>query len=1074
MYTNASVISVQLIFTCLQITFSYPSNPGHCAIQNASFFFPAGETTFVVGQSGSGKSTLGNLLMNFYQPSSGNLLIDGQYMQVLDLEWLRSAICFVQQESVFFNETIFKNIAFGRRPHALVTEHEVRMASQTAMLLQTINDLPEGLQTMIGKNGNPLSGGQNQRVAIARARLHDAPILVLDEATSALDQISKSLVMEAIREWRRGKTTIVITHDISEIKETDYVYVLDGGKVVQEGYYQQLLVDEKGKFASFVSGNSDDGDNNHFSDKAVIPPSRDSVTVLGRRESTADSSITDGSEDNWLRTDYRGSRLRRVSRFFGLNDKTAGNGHMNNRRVPRSIGMGSIYANTIGVESAWGPGNIPSFSRPFVTRISKPLPTIPSQREVRRSYPSNCNISDESIDLELLDMRGKSTVESRSQTAGLCRGSYSSDHVDPNQNIVAHLTRKRVSQQDQKEAALSQILGTVWPNLLVGDRFTLILGFVNAFISAAATPAFSYVLARLLGTFSLTSEQNGAAETWALAILAIAVADGVSNYYMHYFLEYCGQTWVDTLRLEALKRILAQPKVWFDKPENNPGRLNECLDRNAEEMRNIVGRFAGYVFLAGSMMSIAITWALIMCWKLTLVGLASGPCMYAFTRAFEAVSGRWEKKLDEICDATGDIFAETFSNIKIVRVLTLENYFKQKHTRATTNGYNIGMRRAAYTGLFFGMSDSTNSLVTALILYYGAVIAASGDWNIESILQVITLLLFSSGNANSAITFIPQISASCTTATQMLHLANMPKTASHESQGTTYLPTPLPIHLNSLSLTYPAQPSLKILHDVTMAFPTGSCTAIVGPSGSGKSTIASLLLGLQPPTEPLHPPQPSLTFSGTSIFTCKISALRNQIALVTQSPVLFPTTIASNIGYGLPAHSPLLTQHNIQSAALAAGIHEFIMGLPEGYKTRIGEGGRGLSGGQVQKLCIARALARRPKVLVLDEPTSALDEESARVIRNTIVRLTQNESLKMESGRNERTPTSTFPSQPNNEGMAVILITHSPSMMRVASRIIVLESGRVVQEGRFEELARRRGPFSKLVSGGKWRGGGAL
>jgi ATP-binding cassette subfamily B (MDR/TAP) protein 1 len=1019
--------------------------------------------------------------MNFYTPSSGDLSVDGQPIQVLDLEWLRRNICFIQQESVLFNESMFRNIAFGRRPHFLVTEYEVKMASQTAMLQQTISDLPEGLHTIIGKGGNSLSGGQKQRVAIARARLHDAPILILDEATSALDHISRSLVMEAIREWRRGKTTVVITHNISEIKDRDYVYVLDGGKVVQEGYRQQLLEDDKGTFASFSSGNSDD-DKNPFPDKWAISPAMDSMNLNVRKKSIADSCLTNDSEDDWLQINYRTSRLHRASKFLGLNEKPSESGRVNNLRVSRGIGIGSVYANTLRAENAVGPGNIQSFSRPFNTTILKPLPTLPSWRESRRSCHSNHSIlDDESVDLELLDVRGKSTRKIRSQTAGLRRRSYSTNIMNLDANIVTYLNRGRVSQHDntvahrtpsnhQREATLSQILGTLWPNLLVADRITLVLGFANAFISATATPAFSYVLARLLGTFSLTSGQTGGAETWALAILAIAVADGISSYYMHYFLEYCGQTWVDTLRVEALRRILAQPKAWFDKPKNNSVRLNECLDRNAEEMRNIIGRFAGYVFLAGCMMSIAIVWAFIVCWKLTLVGLASGPCMYAFTRAFEVVSGKWEKKLYEMSDTTEDIFAETFSNIKVVRALTLESYFKQKHTVAVRKAYNVGMRRAGYTSIFFGLSDSTNSFVTALILYYGAVIAASGDWSIGSILQVITLLLFSSGNANSVIAFMPQMSSSRSTATQMLRLANMPKIASYESQGTTHLATPLPIQFNSLSFTYPTQPNVRILHDISMTIEPGTCTAIVGPSGSGKSTIASLLLGLQPPSEPLHASQSSLTFSGSSIFACNISALRSQITLVAQSPVLFPCSIASNIAYGIPTHSSLLTPHNIQSAAKAAGIHDFIVGLPDGYKTRIGEGGRGLSGGQAQRLCIARALARRPKVLVLDEPTSALDGESAGVVRDTIARLTRSESLNKDpwsrdaANRDKKT----------SEGMAVILITHSIDMMRVASRIIVLEQGQVVQEGKFEELARRRGPFSKLISGGKWRGGGAL
>lgn len=1077
----------------MQITFSYPSSPGQLAIENASFFFPAGETTFVIGRSGSGKSTLGNLLIKFYQPSLGSVLVDGRSIHTLDLDWLRNNISLVQQESVLFNETVFRNIAFGRRQHTLVSKDDVKMACQTAMLQQTIDDLPEGLDTMVGLGGNSLSGGQKQRVAVARARLHDAPILILDESTSALDPVSRSLVMEAIRRWRRGKTTIIITHDVSEVLEKDYVYVLDRGRVVQEGYRHQLLQDHAGLFTSLVSLKDEDEKDDVSSKAAPLSPEP--------RKPIVESSITEISEDAWPQTHHR-TGLELFSQVLGLNDSIPPRGHSNYQRISRGFGMGSVYANTFHANNVTGDTRSLSFSRPFPIP-TRPLPAIPSPREFRRFYHSDHSPSND--ELEVLQ-RGKSTKISRSQVTGSQhpRRIYSNDHVNPKGNIVSYLPPRWISQQAQKEAQnlpesrpnegamLSQILGTVWPNLLKEDRTTLILGFINTFISAAATPAFSYVLARLLGTFSLSSDQTSSAEIWALAILAIAVTDGISSYYMHYFLEFCGQTWVDRLRVEALKRILAQPKAWFDKPKNNPGRLSECLDRNAEEMRNLVGRFAGYVFLAGSMMSIAIVWAFIVCWKLTLIGLAGGPCMYAFTRAFEAVSVRWEKRLNEMADGTASVFTETFSNIKVVRALTLENYLKEKHSRATMKAYNVGMSRAAYTGLFFGMSDSTSSLVTALILYYGAVVAASGAWSIDSILQVITLLLFSSGNANSAIALIPQISSSRTTATQMLHLSNLPPTASHESrESAIYLRTPLPIRLNSLSFTYPSRPSVPVLHNVSMTFLPGSCTAIVGPSGSGKSTLVSLLLGLYPPTEPLHCPSPSLTFGpapGTSIFATSIAHLRSSIILVTQSPVIFPTTVAENVAYGLPAHSPLRSDFNIQTAAKEAGIHDRIMRMEKGYGTIIGDGGVGLSGGERRRVGLARGLARRAKCLVLDEPSSGLDGESAAIIRHTIARLVRRDkspaagepsemphesgagssSQNRSDGRYERGSAS----PDGSSDTAVILVTHSIEMMRVATNIFVLDQGRVVQEGSFDELARKRGPFQRLIWAGRGRGRG--
>ena len=193
-----------------------------------------------MGRSGSGKSTLGNLLLRFYEPSVGSILIDGHPLQTIDLHWLRNNITLVQQQNVLFNESVFRNIAFGRRDHTKVKKEEVKRSIETAFLKNTLLELPEGLDTIVGAGGNVMSGGQKQRIAIARARLRDTPILILDEATSALDHISRTAVMEAIREWRRGKTTIIITHDMSHIQADDFAYVMEQGVIVQEGYKRDM------------------------------------------------------------------------------------------------------------------------------------------------------------------------------------------------------------------------------------------------------------------------------------------------------------------------------------------------------------------------------------------------------------------------------------------------------------------------------------------------------------------------------------------------------------------------------------------------------------------------------------------------------------------------------------------------------------------------------------------------------------------------------------------------------------------------------------------------------------------
>jgi ATP-binding cassette, subfamily B (MDR/TAP), member 1 len=142
-------------------------------LNESTFFFPAGETTFVVGKSGSGKSTFGNLLMRFYGPNTGSLLLDGTSISDLDINWLRNKISLVQQQSIPFNETIFRNISSGQRDYLRVIKEQVRVCIDLAVLQTTIKEMTRGLDTAVGSGGSSLSGGQKQRIAVARSRLRD-------------------------------------------------------------------------------------------------------------------------------------------------------------------------------------------------------------------------------------------------------------------------------------------------------------------------------------------------------------------------------------------------------------------------------------------------------------------------------------------------------------------------------------------------------------------------------------------------------------------------------------------------------------------------------------------------------------------------------------------------------------------------------------------------------------------------------------------------------------------------------------------------------------------------------------
>ena len=203
-----------------------------------AFTVTPGQTVALVGPSGSGKSTIINLLPRFYDPTSGQITIDGTPISQVSLSDLRRHIALVSQEAVLFDDTVAANIRFGRKD---ATDDDVIAAAKAAAADEFIQSLPQGYDTFVGATGNKLSGGQRQRIAIARAMLKDAPVLLLDEATSALDAQSEQLVQEALDRLSAGRTTLVVAHRLATIQKADKILVLDKGQIVETGTHQTLL-----------------------------------------------------------------------------------------------------------------------------------------------------------------------------------------------------------------------------------------------------------------------------------------------------------------------------------------------------------------------------------------------------------------------------------------------------------------------------------------------------------------------------------------------------------------------------------------------------------------------------------------------------------------------------------------------------------------------------------------------------------------------------------------------------------------------------------------------------------------
>ena len=380
--------------------------------------------------------------------------------------------------------------------------------------------------------------------------------------------------------------------------------------------------------------------------------------------------------------------------------------------------------------------------------------------------------------------------------------------------------------------------------------------------------------------------------------------------------------------------------------------------------------------------------------------------------------------------------------------MAFERFFEQSFEKSVQDAHAAGIKGAFVEGCTHGVASSLIYLSEAVLFYVGGIFIARGTYTYSQMVEVLNLIVFTVSLGSQLMgfsTWIPRLTllslvnsslaqhiATSIQATRDLHRLMQLSTNTEESHGSACPPIRGSITLKKVSFAYPERPEVPVLKNISLKVREGECVAIVGASGSGKSTIAALLQRLYEPTSG------SITVGPNRLGSINVSYLRDHVAVVSQNPNLFDAPISENIAYG----SHALSQAQIEEAAACAHVHDFIMSLPKGYETTVGENASLISGGQAQRIQIARALVRPSKILILDECTSALDPTNQAAVLETI------KDAKI--------------------GRTTVMVTHKIAAMKMCDRILVVHDGAIAESGTFDELMDRKGVFAQLASGGEW------
>lgn len=523
---------------------------------------------------------------------------------------------------------------------------------------------------------------------------------------------------------------------------------------------------------------------------------------------------------------------------------------------------------------------------------------------------------------------------------------------------------------------------------LIPNKFLLAFGLAISVVESVLAPVFSFLFSKLLSQMVDLSIGKGNLHElakWSGVVIAIAVLTGLAHYSSTLILASLSENWVVNLRKEAFAKLLEQDSAYYDRDTTRASELTALIMNDTRDLRTLVADTISIAIKMVILVLMGTIWSFVTGWKLAFVGLACVVAMlllsFLFSCLVQLSEHRYKNSIIELEAHVHD----AISNHKSIVTLNILDMFGEAFEAKLKTVKHIGHVRGFQVGLGLSISNLFVALATGTFLYYGMLLAGHYDYSYLQLLQVITLLTFTMAQVGDLASQIPDIARGRRAGTYIIKILELPECDTESQGGCKPLQifdhvdhrVPL-IAFRNATFAYPTSPSKLVLQEANFEVMQGETVAITGESGSGKSTIGVLI-------ERLYALSPSgkIEIRGLSIDILDIEWLRSFVAYVPQTALFFEGTIYDNLIYGLRPQQ--VSSADIESALKRTYIYDFVNSLDLGLKTQIGEGTSAkMSGGQLQRLSIARALLRKPKVLILDECTAALDVESARQIGNLV------------------------------------------------------------------------------------------